>query len=196
MERISRRSFFKVAGATVAATAAEARALTGPTASPSSSIPSTTYTFLNPDEARFIEAAVERLIPVDENGPGAIDASVPNYLAKQLAGGWGAGERLYRGDPWHEGALTQGYQLSFTPAELFRNALRGITNDLQKRGVASFAKLDPKDQDAYPTGLRTNTINLNGVPSNVFFESLLSLTIEGFSPIRSMAATTIWWRAR
>ena len=178
MDKLSRRSFFKAAGAAVAVTAAPAQALTG--GRQAAATQAAPYTFFKPDDANFIEAAVERLIPTDENGPGALDAGVPNYLDKQLGGAWGAGERLYRSGPWHPGSATQGYQLPFTPAELFRNALRGIKSDLGKRGTPSFARLSAQDQDAYLKSLQTGNTDLNGVPSNVFFESLLELTIEGY----------------
>ncbi len=179
MEKISRRSFFKVAGAAVASTAAEVHAAkTGGTAPPP--VRAAPYTFFKPEEANFIEAAVARLIPADELGPGAVEAGVPSYLDKQLGGAWGAGERLYRSGPWREGAPTQGYQLPFTPAELFHNALRGIRDDLAKRGKPAFAKLSAQEQDTYLKSLQDGTIDLNGVPSNVFFESLLDLTIEGY----------------
>jgi PAS domain S-box-containing protein len=82
-----------------------------------------TYLFLNAEEAAFIEAAVSRLIPADDKWGGAIEAGVPSYIDKQLAGAWGAGERLYRSGPWQPGAASQGYQLRFTPSELFRTAL-------------------------------------------------------------------------
>jgi hypothetical protein len=39
----------------------------------------------------------------------------------------GAGGRLYRSGPWHSGTPTQGYQLPYTPAELFRACLRAIS---------------------------------------------------------------------
>lgn len=179
MEKISRRSFFKIAGAVAAATAAEVHgASAGKRAT--SATQEAAYTFFRPDEARFIEAAVERLIPKDETGPGALDAGVSNYIDKQLGGAWGAGERLYRSGPWQQGAPTQGYQLPFTPAELFRNAVRGINSDLSKRGQAAFSKLSTKEQDAYLTSIQNDNIDLNGVPSNVFFEALLSLTVEGY----------------
>lgn len=179
MDKVSRRSFFRMAGAAVAATAAEAHAFKVKGPSPGAAAP-TPYTFFKAEEAKFIEAAVERLIPADENGPGALDAGVPNYLDKQLGGAWGAGERLYRGGPWKQGEPSQGYQLPFTPAELFRNALRGIAEDFQKRGAVAFTKMSTKEQDAYLKSLQTGKIDLNGVPSNVFFDSLLALTIEGF----------------
>ena len=74
--------------------------------------------------------AAARLIPADAKWPGALEAGVPNYIDKQLAGAWGAGERLYRSGPWRPGTPTQGYQLPFTPAELFRTALAAIAKDL------------------------------------------------------------------
>jgi gluconate 2-dehydrogenase gamma chain len=42
-----------------------------------------TYLFFNVEEAAFIEAAVARLIPKDDQWAG-----VPNYIDKQLAGAW------------------------------------------------------------------------------------------------------------
>lgn len=133
------------------------------------------YVFFNPAEAAFIEAAVARLIPKDETGPGAIEAGVPNYIDKQLAGAWGAGERLYRSGPWREGTASQGYQLPFTPAELFRNAIRAINQN-----NAGFAKLAPQEQDRFLDSLQKGKDDLGGVPASQFFESLLAVTLEGF----------------
>jgi gluconate 2-dehydrogenase gamma chain len=181
MKNISRRSFFKVAGAAVATTATQVHALTADTAvAKAAAVTKDIYTFFKQQEVGFITAAVERLIPSDENGPGAIEAGVPSYIDKQIGGAWGAGERLYRSGPWHEGAPTQGYQLPYTPAELFRHALRGIETDLNKRGSKPFNKLDAQAQDTYLKLLEKGGIDLDGVPSKVFFQSLLDLTIEGY----------------
>src|SRR5580658_2819550 len=38
------------------------------------------YKFFEPAEVLFIETAVERLIPNDEVGPGAVEAGVPFFL--------------------------------------------------------------------------------------------------------------------
>ncbi|HEX5513977.1 MAG TPA: gluconate 2-dehydrogenase subunit 3 family protein [Gammaproteobacteria bacterium] len=138
------------------------------------------YVFFKPEEARFIEAAVARLIPTDDNGPGATEAGVANYLDKQLAGAWGAGERLYRSGPWHAGLPTQGYQLPFTPAELFRNGLRAIENDLRENAKTSFTELSAEQQDDYLRLLEAGKKDLDGIPSAVFFASLWQMTLEGF----------------
>ena len=185
MEKMSRRSFFKIAGvaaasSTVAAGAA-AQGLVGNAPTPTAAVPQyDAYVFLNPEEARLVRAAVARLIPEDDNGPGALEAGVPTFIDRQLAGAWGAGERLYRSGPWQEGDETQGYQLPFTPAELFRKALRGIRDDLARRGRPPFAELPEAEQDRYLKDLEAGKIQLDGIPGKEFFESLLSLTMEGY----------------
>ena len=41
---------------------------------------------LTPAQLRTLEAFIDRLIPRDENGPGAVDAGAQNYIDRQLAG--------------------------------------------------------------------------------------------------------------
>jgi gluconate 2-dehydrogenase gamma chain len=153
------------------------------------------YLFFNAVEARFIEAACERLIPADESGAGALGAGVPNYLDKQLGGAWGAGERLYRSGPWQPGTPSQGYQLPFTPGELFHTALRAINQNLEKRGNA-FGELNADAQDAYLKVLEAGDADLDGVPSDMFFSMLLAMTVEGFfsDPVYGGNRDMVAWR--
>ena len=153
------------------------------------------YVFLNADEAQFIEAACERLIPADELGPGALGAGVNNYFDKQLGGAWGAGERLYRSGPWLQGTPSQGYQLPFTPAELFRTALRAVNKEFESRGTR-FSALSADAQDAYLRKLEAGGEDLNGVPSAVFFEQLLKMSVEGFfsDPVYGGNRDMVAWR--
>jgi gluconate 2-dehydrogenase gamma chain len=206
MEKLTRRTFFKAAGATAAALSAKAHALSNaesqapppaaPAASPGAPAQAAAYLFLRPDEARFVQAAVARLIPADQNGPGALEAGVPNYIDRQLGGAWGAGERLYRSGPWQPGLPGQGYQLPFTPAELFRNALRAIQSDLMTTRRTAFDQLAGPEQDAYLQALQGGQQSLNGVPARIFFESLLGLTIEGFfsDPIYGGNRDMVAWK--
>ncbi|HZP94072.1 MAG TPA: gluconate 2-dehydrogenase subunit 3 family protein [Burkholderiales bacterium] len=176
----SRRRLFRAAGAAGLAAAVPLSA--------DAQSKRTTYSFFNAQEASFVEAAVARLIPRDELGPGAQEAGVPTFIDRQLAGRWGAGERLYRSGPWRQGTAGQGYQLPFTPAELFRNALRALDS--------GFAQMPVQKQDAYLDALHKNKRDLNGVPSNVFFETLLALTIEGFfsDPVYGGNRDMVGWK--
>jgi len=154
-----------------------------------------TYLFLNSDEAAFVEAAAARLIPAEDRWGGAIEAGVPGFIDKQLAGAWGAGERLYRSGPWLSGTPSQGYQLPFTPAELFRTALDAINKDLS-RAEMPFNKMSPEQQDAYLHLLEAGGKDLGGVPSDVFFAHLWGCTLEGFfsDPVYGGNRDMIAWR--
>src|SRR5712692_8331372 len=86
----SRRSLFKAVGA-IGLSAAMPKIAESVDAPASRAVPPPAYTFLNGSEAAFIEAAVARLIPGDQQNPGARDAEVPSYIDKALAGVWGQG---------------------------------------------------------------------------------------------------------
>jgi gluconate 2-dehydrogenase gamma chain len=172
MEKISRRSLLAGAGAAAATFVVGGCARQAEDDTPA-------YAFLTADEAAFIEPAVARLIPSDETGPGALEAGVPTFIDRQLAGPWGAGEQLYRQGPWHSARPEFGYQLPFTPSELFRTALRGLTDEF-RRSTRAFGTLPAEEQDAYLATLEKESRDLGGVPSNVFFQSLLDITIEGY----------------
>ncbi|MBV8400581.1 MAG: gluconate 2-dehydrogenase subunit 3 family protein [Acetobacteraceae bacterium] len=167
----------------------------GPTPADAAEPAPTIYLFFNPEEAAFVEAAVARLIPRDEQWGGALEAGVPNFIDKQLAGAWGAGERLYRSGPWRPGTPSQGYQLPFTPAELFRTALAAINKELAKAST-SFAKMSADQQDDYLRGLEAGGKDLNGVPSKVFFGALVESTVEGFfsDPVYGGNRDMVAWR--
>ncbi|HVL17735.1 MAG TPA: gluconate 2-dehydrogenase subunit 3 family protein [Gemmatimonadales bacterium] len=139
----------------------------------------TQYRFFTPDEAAFIEAAVDRLIPPEPEWPGARAAGVPNYIDLQLAGPHGAGERMFLGGPIKRGTPQQGYQLGLTPAQVYRTALAAILERTTTQGAA-FADAAPEAQDEFLRRLEAGEADLNGVPSGVFFETLLANTIEGF----------------
>jgi gluconate 2-dehydrogenase gamma chain len=140
------------------------------------------YTFFTPTEALFIEAAVARLIPNDEVGPGAVEAGVPLFLDRQLAGLFGRGDHFYLAGPWRKGTPEQGYQSRFSPAQLYRAAIAAIDQyaSTQFKGVV-FARLAPDDQDKVLKGLESGEIHLDGgVESKSFFTMLLQNTKEGY----------------
>lgn len=150
---------------------------------------------LNESERLFLHAAVERLIPADEKWPGAAEAGVVNYIDLQMAGQWGKGELLYRHGPFRKGTPSQGYQLEYTPAELFRRSIAAINAHFSEEGK-SFDRLTPAEKDAYLTSLEKGGIDLDGVPSNTFFDFLLKHTVEGFfsDPIYGGNKNKIAWK--
>ena len=47
------------------------------------------FGYLTQPEVRFLDAAVARLIPADDLGPGAKEADVTCFIDRQLLSGWG-----------------------------------------------------------------------------------------------------------
>jgi gluconate 2-dehydrogenase gamma chain len=140
------------------------------------------FIFFTAVERAFIEAAVDRLIPPDPVGPGAVEAGVPFFLDRQLAGQFGQGQHYYLGGPWPKGTPQQGYQSRFSPAQLYRAAIPAIERYVGANfSGASFAKLAAADQDKVLKGLEAGTIQLDGgVDSMTFFAMLLQNTREGY----------------
>src|SRR5215831_197569 len=105
------------------------------------------WLFFNAEEARTADVVLARLIPADENGPGAREAGVVVFLDRQLAGAWGHGDHFYRKGPFLPGTPQQGYQLAFTPAELFRLGFARLDENARKLRGAAFADLTDAQQD-------------------------------------------------
>lgn len=151
--------------------------------------------FLNHSERSFLTAAVDRLIPRDEHGAGAVDAGVVDYIDLQMAGSWGRGEQIYRHGPFRKGTPTQGYQLEYTPAELFRRSISAIHTHFSSQKTP-FEKLTAEQKDVYLAALEKGTADLNGVPSNIFFDFLWKHTVEGFfsDPIYGGNKDKVGWK--
>lgn len=136
--------------------------------------------FFNAREAETMDAIADRLIPPDAAGPGGRQAGVTDFLDGQLAGAWGAGDHMYRQGPFEAGTPQQGYQLSLTPAEMFRRGLRALDERVQAGENQPFAALSPAQQDAWLGRLQANEVDLGPLPAAVFFQALLDAAIEGF----------------
>jgi len=138
------------------------------------------YTWLTQPEIAFIEAAVARLIPADELGPGAKEAGVSYFIDQQLAGAYGTMARNYRQGPWGEGTPQQGYQSRLMPQEIYRAAIAEANLFCNNKYGKSFNALTPEQQDQILSELEAGKIALDSVASNIFFNILLANTMEGF----------------
>jgi gluconate 2-dehydrogenase gamma chain len=155
------------------------------------------YIFFTGAEAAFIEAVVGRLIPRDDLGAGAVEAGVPTFIDRQLAGEFGRGARWYMQGPWGSGEKTQGYQTRLTPAGIYRAAIRAIDAQVSHEGkAATFAKLAAADQDEFLKRLEKGAVQLSGVDAATFFDMLLQNTIEGFwsDPIYGGNRDMVGWK--
>ena len=157
---------------------------------------SQTYMYLTQPEVAFVEAAVARLIPADELGPGAKEAGVAYFIDRQLFGAWGTMAKMYRQGPWPEGTPQQGYQSPLTPQQVYRIGIGEVNARCAKQYGSSFSALTPAQQDEVLRGLDGGKIELEGVRSQFFFNMLLANTLEGFfaDPIYGGNRDKVGWK--
>lgn len=136
--------------------------------------------FFSEAERLFIEAACARLIPEGDDNTGALTAAVPFFIERQLAGPYGQDRTRYTQPPWNEGTPEQGYQLSHSPAQVYRLGIAEVNAYCTDKFQASFADLSTEQQDAILHQLDDGDIELEQIPSKVFFDHLWQNTLEGF----------------
>jgi gluconate 2-dehydrogenase gamma chain len=135
---------------------------------------------LTANEAAFLAAAVDRLIPTDDLSPSASQAGVVVFIDRQLAGAWGSGARLYRSGPFVKGKPEQGYQLPLTPREFFGAGIAAADHWVRATHDAPLDRLTPAQRDAVLSDLEAGRAELGTVPARAFFDAMLAITVEGF----------------
>lgn len=137
--------------------------------------------FFSADEWAFVQAAVDRLIPADGNGPGAIEAGVPVFLDKQMQLPYGHGAYWYMQGPFHPDApATLGYQMRLAPRELYRAGIAAIDRAARATHGKPFAALDAAARDAMLTLADTAALGQDTALAAAFFGLLLRNTREGY----------------
>ena len=138
-------------------------------------------TFFNSAEWSFINAAVGRLIPSDGPGPGGLETGVPEFIDRQMELPYGHGAYFYLQGPFRPDApATLGYQLRYTPRELYRSGIAAANDACRTAAGKLFADLTPDEQDRFLTSLEKNQVQLSGPPAATFFAQLLENTREGY----------------
>ena len=185
-ERLGRRDFLKgaVVGGAAAATvnlpqnAAAQQAPPAPTAAADAANPG--YGFLNLEEAAFVEALVDHMVPADTLTPKGTDIGINIYIDRALASGWCKGERLYMQGPWKRGAPSQGYQLPLTPAQLYRAGIAATNAHCRKTYGKPFDRLDEAQREEVLAGLSTGKVTFDdGLPARTFWTTVYQTVMEG-----------------
>jgi gluconate 2-dehydrogenase gamma chain len=133
--------------------------------------------FFTADELAFVTAAVDRLLPADEHGPGGVAAEVPRYIDFQLAGPWGSGEDRYVAGPEKSGPPTLGDQSVTSRAAFYRASIAALR---ALPGGGDFARADPAARDAFLKSLQQGAHDSTGLNGTKFFAVLLEDSVSGF----------------
>ena len=145
--------------------------------------PSAAYqpTFFTAAEWRFVNAAAARLIPSNDDGPGAIDLHVPEFIDRQMETDYGHGGRWYLQGPFKpEADASLGYQLRFAPRDLYRTSIAELDGWCRDHHGQAFADLAPAQQDDLLGQLQKGEIELPSVKATEFFGQLLANVKEGY----------------
>ena len=134
------------------------------------------FEYLTAPEIRFLDAAVERLIPTDELGPGR-EGRRRHLLHRSpacAACGARTAATTARG-PGVEGTPQQGFQSRLTPQEIYRVGIRE-TNQYCSAQVRQDLRVPapPISRTRSCTRSRRATIELPSVSSKLFFDLLLA----------------------
>jgi gluconate 2-dehydrogenase gamma chain len=106
-------------------------------------------------ESDTLEAIVVRLIPSDENGPGAAEARAAHYIDRALAGPLASARKAYAA------------------------GLAALNTYAQASKGGPFASLQPKDQDAVLSEMEKNAATGFTPNSSTFFNLLRAHAIQG-----------------
>lgn len=155
------------------------------------------YTFLKPNEAAFVEALVDHMVPKDDLTPSGTDIGLAIFIDRALAGSWGKGDRLYNQGPWKLGTPNQGYQLPLTPSELYRAGIAASNAYCRKVYNSGFENLATEQKEAFLKDLSADKIKLDGgIPSKAFFDVVYQTVIEGMfaDPIYGGNKNMVCWK--
>ena len=166
--RISRRELLKRVGFAGAAAAAPVKMLAPVAAAPVAGAvetlaPQTAVLAPAPEaletltaaESSTLEAIVERLIPTDDNGPGAAEARAGHYIDRALGGALASSREVYRA------------------------GLAAVDRYARMSKGAPFQQLPSQDQDAVLSDMETDVATGFTPDSSTFFDLVRAHTIQG-----------------
>src|ERR1700733_14476855 len=138
-------------------------------------------TYFSVAEWAFIKAAVGRLIPSEGAGPGGGDAGVPEFIDRQMELPYRHGAYFYLKGPFLDNTPpTLGYQLRYTPREIYRLGIAAANSATHKSQGKDFSQLVAADQDRFLASMEKGEAAFATVPAAVFFAQLLTNTKEGY----------------
>jgi len=140
-----------------------------------------TAKFFTPDEWRFVNAAVDRLIPHDEHGPGAIELGVPEFIDRHMQTPYAAGSIWYMQGPFLEAAPEFGYQGKLPLKDILRVGIKAFNKHCAANfGGKAFADLDKAQQEALLKEAEGGKLKLEDISAKIFFANLLAEVRNGY----------------
>jgi gluconate 2-dehydrogenase gamma chain len=140
-----------------------------------------TPSFFNAAEWRFLTVAVDRLIPHDEHGPGAVELGVLEFLDRHMQTPFAAGDIWYMQGPFVSAAPEFGYQGKLALRDIIRVGIKNIdAYCVSQFGGKAFADLDPKQQVELLKAAEGGKLKLDDISPKLFFSNFLNEVRNGY----------------
>ena len=155
------------------------------------------YQFFSAEEAAFVEAVVTTMCPADELTPDGVACGLATFMDRQLAGGFGNGERLYMEGPWQPGKPEQGYQLPLDPAGFFRAGIVAVQAACQAANGKKLEQLTAAQRDAFLAALGQGKVTDERIALAPWFNELVYPLFEQAcfaDPIYGGNRDKVFWR--
>jgi gluconate 2-dehydrogenase gamma chain len=138
-------------------------------------------TFFNDVEWRFLGAAVDRLIPHDQHGPGAIELGALEFLDRHMQTPFAAGDIWYMQGPFLQAAPEFGYQGKLPLRDILRVGIKAMNAYCASQfGGKAFADLDIKKQEELLKAAEGGKLKFEDISAKLFFSSLLNETRNSY----------------
>ncbi|MGE8164824.1 gluconate 2-dehydrogenase subunit 3 family protein [Paraburkholderia sp. NPDC080076] len=138
--------------------------------------------FFKPDEWSVLQAAIDRLIPTDAEGPGALELDVAAFIDRQMEGAFGHAAAWYMHGPFHPDATPlAGYQSPMTPRDLYRTGIAALDAYCKAHfGGKPFVQLTTAQQDTLLHGMDSRKVKFEQTSAGHFIALLWQNTKEGY----------------
>ncbi|GAD08732.1 gluconate 2-dehydrogenase subunit 3 [Gluconobacter frateurii NBRC 103465] len=136
--------------------------------------------FFSDDEWQTLNSFVDRLIPADAEGPGALEAHVPEFIDRQMNTPYGHGSEWYLRPPLMKTSAALGYQFLFTPRDIYKQGLPALHSAIMQRYGKPFHQLDAGERDRIIGQMEKGSLTLSPVPSKLLFGQVLKNCKEGY----------------
>lgn len=131
------------------------------------------YQSLGPEESLFTEALVNVMCPADELTPNGVACGLAVFIDRQLAGGFGRGDRLYRQPPVRSGKPHAGYQLPLTPEQFYKAGVSATQRVCSTRFGSRFEEIDSTQADKLLQDLAAGRVEGGSVSLAAWFNELV-----------------------
>jgi gluconate 2-dehydrogenase gamma chain len=106
---------------------------------------------------------------------------VPEFIDRQMELPYGHGAYFYLKGPFLDNSPpTLGYQLRYTPREIYRLGIAAANFATQKLQGKDFPQLSAAEQDRFLVTMEKGEAAFATVPAAIFFAQLLTNTKEGY----------------